>query len=228
MDRGEFYLSMEVLERAANFKWEVIVIYGPDDHRRSEAFLAELHTKIGGSQLPVVIGGYFNLLRMTREKNNARVDLSSMQRLNDSIADLGLLSLRAITRIDSDHVPLLLSSQDERPRPLSHFRFETFWLRLLGFIDVVREHSMSARAETHRAMFVMDEWNHLAKRFKRFMKGWGVNVGRDLRVLKSSLLAQIQALDLWSDDTGLSSDDWALRYSLKDSLMDIYSKVEDY
>ena len=35
-------------------------------------------------------------------------------------------SLRAITRIGSDHVPLLLSSADERPPITPRFRFETF------------------------------------------------------------------------------------------------------
>ena len=39
MDRGEFFVSMEIFERALNFKWEVVIVYGPADHRRSPAFL---------------------------------------------------------------------------------------------------------------------------------------------------------------------------------------------
>ena len=35
MDRGEFFVSMEVFERALNFKWEIIAVYGHADHRRS-------------------------------------------------------------------------------------------------------------------------------------------------------------------------------------------------
>ena len=46
MDRGEFFVSMEIFERALNFKWEIIAIYGPADHRRSEALLAELRRKV--------------------------------------------------------------------------------------------------------------------------------------------------------------------------------------
>nr|XP_040245584.1 leucine-rich repeat extensin-like protein 2 [Aegilops tauschii subsp. strangulata] len=45
-----------------------------------------------------------------------------------------LASLRDITRIGSDHVPLLLSSADERPPIPPRFRFETFWLSQTGFI----------------------------------------------------------------------------------------------
>ena len=56
MDRGEFFVSMEIFERALNFKWEVIVVYGPADHRRSPAFLDELQLKISNSPLPVLVG----------------------------------------------------------------------------------------------------------------------------------------------------------------------------
>ena len=62
MDRGEFFVSMEIFERALNFKWEVIVVYGPADHRRSPAFLDELQLKISNSPLPVLVGGDFNLI----------------------------------------------------------------------------------------------------------------------------------------------------------------------
>ena len=50
MDRSEFFVSMEVFERALNFKWEIIAVYGPADHRCSETFLAELHRKVAAAQ----------------------------------------------------------------------------------------------------------------------------------------------------------------------------------
>ena len=93
MDHGSYFVSMEVWKRDVNFKWEVIVVYGPADHSRSAAFLAELHTKIASATLPVVVGGDFNLLRSTEEKSNARVDLAEIRRFNDWVADLGLLEL---------------------------------------------------------------------------------------------------------------------------------------
>ena len=58
------------------------------------------------------------------------------------------------------------------------------------------------------------------------MKGWGANIGRDLRVLKASLLEEIRALDLRADSPGISAEEWAHRYNLEDSLMEIYSKEE--
>ena len=93
MDRGEFFVSMEIFERALNFKWEVIIVYGPADHSRSPTFLAELQQKISASLLPVVVGGDFNLLRSAAEKSNSRIDPAESQWFNDWVADIGLREL---------------------------------------------------------------------------------------------------------------------------------------
>ncbi|KAE8777713.1 ABC transporter G family member 37 [Hordeum vulgare] len=70
MNRGEFYVSMEIFERAITFKWEIVVVYGPTDHSRSTTFLEELHHKISCATLPVVVGGDFNLIRCVQDKSN--------------------------------------------------------------------------------------------------------------------------------------------------------------
>ncbi|XP_073361214.1 uncharacterized protein [Aegilops tauschii subsp. strangulata] len=261
MDRGEFFVSMEVFERALNFKWEIIAVYGPADHRRSEAFLAELRRKVTSAQLPVVVGGDFNLIRTEEDKSNNLVNFPRMQMFNDYIANMGLreldrvgarftwtnrqvdptrsvldrvfaypewdircplASLWAITRIGSDHVPLLLSSEDERPPLRPRFRFETFWLRQPGFTAVVVARWREARDAPHRALSAVDSWHFCAERSRQFMKGWGANVGRDICERKKALLEGIQALDLRADAAGLSADEWMLRYDLEDQLMVIY------
>ncbi|XP_020191088.1 uncharacterized protein [Aegilops tauschii subsp. strangulata] len=96
MDRGQFFVSMELYERALNFKWEVIIVYGPANHSRSASFLEELHRKVSAATLLVVVGGDFNLVRFAEDKSNAHVNFARMQMFNDCIADLGL---RKIDRI---------------------------------------------------------------------------------------------------------------------------------
>ena len=90
MDHGAHFVSMEVWERDMNFKWEIIVVYGPADHSCSVAFLVELHTKISSTTLPVVVGGDFNLLHSPEENSNSHVDHAEIRRFNDWVADLGL------------------------------------------------------------------------------------------------------------------------------------------
>ena len=93
MDRGEFFVSMEIFEWVLNLKWEVVIVYGPADHRRYPAFLVELQQKISAYLLQVVVGGDFNLIRSPDEKNNDRINLPRMQLFNDCIAELGLREL---------------------------------------------------------------------------------------------------------------------------------------
>uniref|UniRef100_A0A453CV71 Endonuclease/exonuclease/phosphatase domain-containing protein n=1 Tax=Aegilops tauschii subsp. strangulata TaxID=200361 RepID=A0A453CV71_AEGTS len=139
-----------------------------------------------------------------------------------------LASLRAITRIGSDHVPLLLSTADERPPTPPRFRFELFWLNQAGFREAVAAKWTSARSSPHRSMSVVDSWQFCAKLGRQFMKGWGANLGRDLRERKKVLLSAIQALDYRADTSGISPDEWMVRYDLEDQLATIYTDEEAY
>ncbi|KAE8802765.1 non-ltr retroelement reverse transcriptase [Hordeum vulgare] len=84
---------MEIFEQAISFKWEIIIVYGPVDHRRSAAFLAEISRKVSTATLLVVVGGDFNLLRFAEDKSNELINLPRMQMFNDYIADLNLWKL---------------------------------------------------------------------------------------------------------------------------------------
>ena len=63
-----------------------------------------------------------------------------------------LVSLQAITRIGPDHVPILLSSENDRPPQPPRFHFETFWVNQDGFVEVVRDRWIAARGSPHRSL----------------------------------------------------------------------------
>ncbi|KAI4972573.1 hypothetical protein ZWY2020_003498 [Hordeum vulgare] len=90
MVRGEFFVSTEVWEGEINFKWEVIVVYGPADHTLSQTFLNEMRKKVEAAMLPLVIGGDFNLICSPLDKSNARVGIPGMRHFNDLMADLDI------------------------------------------------------------------------------------------------------------------------------------------
>jgi mannosylglycoprotein endo-beta-mannosidase len=58
------------------------------------------------------------------------------------------------------------------------------------------------------------------------MRGWGANVGAELRQKKGLLLMEIKNLDSRSDSVGLSAEEWLQRYALEDSLVEIYEGEE--
>ena len=60
------------------------------------------------------------------------------------------------------------------------------------------------------------------------MKGWSANLGKERRVIKADILAQIQNLDRIADEQGLDTEGWGLRYHLEDQLIQIFSDEEEY
>ena len=102
-----------------------------------------------------------------------------------------LFSLRALTRIGSDHCPLLLSTGGAQPGKLNRFHFENFWLGQPGFVEAVRLKWAVAAAHPSRVFNAVDVWHHCALMAYQFMRGWGANLGAELRRRKASLLEEI-------------------------------------
>jgi hypothetical protein len=70
------------------------VIYGPANHRRTQEFLGELTLAVEACDLPLVVGGDFNLIRGAEDKNNCNIDWPRVHRFNDCIANLALREVR--------------------------------------------------------------------------------------------------------------------------------------
>jgi hypothetical protein len=83
-----------------------------------------------------------------------------------------LCSLRAATRIGSDHPP---TSVVLAPTPrLNCFHFENFWLRQPGFMEAVGSKWERAADSPPRLFNAVDIWHHCVKIDREFMRGWGL------------------------------------------------------
>jgi hypothetical protein len=80
-------------DKKDEFKWEVAVEYGPAQHENSERFL-ELSRKCERTGVPIVLGGYFNLIRGRCDKNNDNINLMLVNMFNEFIADQNMQELR--------------------------------------------------------------------------------------------------------------------------------------
>jgi exonuclease III len=87
---GQFFISASIMCRADNFKFEIVGVYWPADHTHSQEFLQEISARVAVSELPILMGGDFNLLRDAADKNNDRVNWARMDAFNDNIANWGL------------------------------------------------------------------------------------------------------------------------------------------
>jgi exonuclease III len=87
---GQFFISASILCRADNFKFEIIGVYGPADHAFTQEFLQEISARVAASDLPILMGGDFNLLREAADKNNDRLNWARIDAFNDNISTWGL------------------------------------------------------------------------------------------------------------------------------------------
>ncbi|KAK1678465.1 hypothetical protein QYE76_039313 [Lolium multiflorum] len=71
-------------------------------------------------------------------------------------------------------------------------------------------------------------WHGHDSGLRQVLKGWSANLGKERRVTKAEILAQIQNLDMIADEQGLDEEGWALRYHLEDQLIQIFSDEEEY
>jgi hypothetical protein len=70
IEEGDYYVKFHLCNKLDNFKWALVVVYGPTQDEHKERFLAELVNMCSHENLPLVMGGDYNILRHQSEKNN--------------------------------------------------------------------------------------------------------------------------------------------------------------
>jgi hypothetical protein len=122
----------------------------------------------------------------------------------------------------------VLDSGSRLPKSSNRFFFETSWLELPGFKEMVEERRNTQALGIRRCRGPIDWWQLQSSDIRQFLKGWSANLGKETRVAKAKLLARIQELDCRADGVGLDEDGWDLRYHLESQMMEILSAEEEY
>lgn len=87
----------------------------------------------------------------------------------------------------SDHNPLILSSEPNKPTMHIQFRFELSWLSNPDFIPAVEK----IWAKPCRAKSALDKIQQKLKLFKQYFKGWGFNLQGELRKQRTSISEEL-------------------------------------
>ena len=87
---GEFHIKFHLRNRADNFTWTLVAVYGAAQDEYKSAFLRELVNLAKNNPQPMLIGGEFNILRYQEEKNNDYFDTHWPFLFNDVIDNLDL------------------------------------------------------------------------------------------------------------------------------------------
>jgi hypothetical protein len=75
IEEGEFFfVKFRVRDKRCDFKWVLVAVYGASQPEFKEAFLTDLVQACSSENLPLCIGGDFNIIRSCSEKNNDRFE----------------------------------------------------------------------------------------------------------------------------------------------------------
>ncbi|WVZ60404.1 hypothetical protein U9M48_010431 [Paspalum notatum var. saurae] len=66
---GEFILQMNLWDKQLKIKWNLMVVYGRAHDEKKSEFLAELSAFCSNRKDPFIVGGDFNIIRSSDEKN---------------------------------------------------------------------------------------------------------------------------------------------------------------
>ena len=90
-----FCICATIRDRLSNFRWFLIIVYGPSHHDLSVDFLEELDLLCTSAPIPLLLGGDFNLIRTCDEKTSDNYNFPMMRDFNSFI---GKHQLKEVTR----------------------------------------------------------------------------------------------------------------------------------
>ena len=66
---GKYMLQMTLWDKSKKIKWNFINVYGSAQEENKREFLTELADFCSKNKLPFIVGGDFNIIRFTSDKN---------------------------------------------------------------------------------------------------------------------------------------------------------------
>jgi hypothetical protein len=85
IEEGDFYIKFHLCSKVDEYKWALVAIYGPAQGEFKESFLAALVNMCSHENLPLVIGGDYNILRHPSEKTMIITKLDGLSCLMSSL-----------------------------------------------------------------------------------------------------------------------------------------------
>ena len=113
------------------------------------------------------------------------------------------LNIKSLSRLGSDHVPILVDfGVQTEPRPFL-FRFEKWWLQREDFPDIVKKAWETPCSYSDP----IDVWQFKLRLLRRKIKGWAWNINAEIKKKKSDLLEEFDILDVFSENNQLNDSE---------------------
>lgn len=96
-DKLKFSISLMIQDKKSSFDWRLVVVYGSPEEGKQE-FIEELHKVMHSWKGPTLLGGDFNLIRVSCDKNNGNINYRWADAFNEWIDKWGLIELNPNNR----------------------------------------------------------------------------------------------------------------------------------
>lgn len=239
----EFCIMLTLRMRKDNFRWHLVVVYGPAQRDLADSFLLELGTVCSKGVLPLVIGGDFNLIRFMEEKNSDNYNFGLMDSFNAWIGDFQLREIKragpkhtwtnkqstpvlvtldrclmspsweekfplcsawSLTRVGSDHCPIILDSGEDTPPRTRYFFFENQWTSVPEFMPLVQQKWLQSKERRPELGSALDAWHGSLCLLRQFMKGWNIQKSGEQKKEKNELLLVLESIDAQAEKKGVN------------------------
>lgn len=121
--------------------------------------------------------------------------MSNLDRVLDSIDwEQQFRFLQTLTRLGSDHCPLILDDVASMKRQMRIFRFEKQWNKREGFKDLIEDKWGVGSQKVPATAYSVRKWHTITSSLRQFLKGWGGNIKGENKRLKEDILYQIREI----------------------------------
>jgi exonuclease III len=158
---GRFYIKVTLLDKKIQMKWNLIIVYGAAQLDDKEDFLIELGSACSDQELPLLIGGDFNIIRFPSEKNK----IMRRNRWNDMFnAIINCHGLRELY-LSGGQYTWSNNQQDSTLEKLDRFLMNDAWETLFPLTTV---HKLVREMSDHNPLILdtMEQKDKIVRDFK--------------------------------------------------------------
>jgi exonuclease III len=163
---GKFFIKVTLLDLKLNLKWCLVIVYGAAQVGDKDDFLTELGMVCNDQRLPLLIGGDFNIMRFSSEKNKGMRNNRWSDMFNSIINTYALREINMsggqYTWSNSQTVPTL--------EKLDRFLMSSSWEDLFPLTTV---HKLNRDISDHNPLILDTMEGKPKKKYEfRFEKNW--------------------------------------------------------
>jgi hypothetical protein len=136
--------------------------------------------------------------------------------------------LTSLTRVGSDHSPLLLNSGENKIAKSRYFFFEKQWTQEMGFGEMIKEKWGAFKLKCPDNAYYLDVWHGGIANLGKFLRGWGANIRGEYKKKRKQILERIQEIDLRGENDNMGESLICERRTLEGELEKLMEEEESY